>query len=176
MEGKTKRPGGLARSAGEKGSGNKQERKGIGKKPFKIKSSVVIIKGFLKIACTGFKMLFLSLNLIILRGWEQLCTAQPAGDRTGSRFKVIAHPFLTFPRVNYTEHGAREEPRGLRSCVPWRLVPFSWRGREPARASLPRPLIFLFFSCTFPAISAWLRQGPPSTRTTCNETTFKGWH
>lgn len=73
----------------------------------------------------------------------------PSRDRTGSRFKAIAHSFLTFPRVNYTEHGSGGTQ--LRSPVHPRPFPFSWRGRDPAGASLPR--------AHFPALSKQSQPG-----------------
>lgn len=150
MEGKAKRREGLAGCAGEKGSGERTGEKGKRERnPRKIKSSVVIIKGFLKIARTGFKMLFPSLNLIILRGWEQL-SAQPSQAGT-ERAHVSKSSLILFSRFHVwiTQNTAQEEPRGLRSCALCHLFPFPWRGREPACASLSRPLLFLWFSCTF---------------------------
>lgn len=94
-------------------------------------------------------MLFLSLNLIILRGWEQLCTAQPAGDPTGSRFKVIAHPFLTFPRVNYTEHGHGRNPEGSAPVFPGASFRFPGGAGNPRGHLCPVLSLSSFFPALF---------------------------
>lgn len=79
-----------------------------------------------------------------------LCPAEAAGDPTGSRFKVIAHSFLTFPRVNYTEHGRRNRRNPEGSALVFTAAsPPVPAGQGAASASLPRPLISLYIFLHF---------------------------